>query len=297
MKKFFTLVASILLAGVMQAQTIPNASMEVWQDFTGPTYTQPEFWNTPNPYTAMLGESVVTRSTDAFAGDYSARLETKSLLFDQFRAPGLITLASFMVNIITYEYTSTGGIALNEKVLSLSGKYKYTGVSNDSASVFMYCYRNEGGNLDTIGMGSLFLHDAADWTSFNLNMYYLSDHQPDTFNVIIMSSGITSLTPGSVLLIDSLNAETNVGIFDLEANPIQVQCYPNPAGDFVTFDSPESANQRFITLYDLQGKKLGEHPFFEQSVRIDVSPYSSGTLLYRVTDSNNGLATGTLVIQ
>ena len=67
MKKIFTLFTSILLAGMMQAQTIPNASMEVWQDFTSPTYTQPEFWNTPNPYTAMLGESVVTRSTDAFA--------------------------------------------------------------------------------------------------------------------------------------------------------------------------------------------------------------------------------------
>ncbi len=295
MKKFFTLFAFLSLAFLLQAQTVPNGSMEIWQDFSGPSYTQPEFWNTPNPYTAMLGEPVVTRSTDAFVGDYSARLETKSLLLGQFTAPGLITLASFAVNIVTFEYSFSGGMFLNEKVLSLSGRYKYAGASNDSASVLMYCYKKDGELYDTIGMGSLFLHDAAEWTSFTVNMNYLNDHQPDTFNVMLMSSGVESLNPGSVLFLDNLHAETNVGIFDLNANRIQVQSYPNPATDFVTFESSQGSASRVVTLYDLQGKQLGAFSFTGTSTRINIASYSAGTIFYRVTDDENGLATGTLI--
>jgi hypothetical protein len=296
MKKIFSLLVIFGLAATMQAQTLPNGSLETWQDFTvsGNTFQQPESWNTPNPFTAMAGVTVVTRSTDYYDQPYSARLETKNILRD-FTAPGLITLAKFNVNLITTEYSFSNGLALSEKVHTLTGMYKYQGAQNDSASLLIYCYRLNGHKYDTIGMGYSFLHDAADWTPFELTMNYLNDNQPDTFNVLIMSSGAASLNPGSVMFVDSLRINTNVGIINPETPRLAVNSFPNPTSDKITFEVAQASSDRVLTFYDIQGKKLGEVSFPSTSLEVNLKGYPSGTLLYRIVDPKNGMATGSVV--
>ncbi|MDP2724534.1 MAG: T9SS type A sorting domain-containing protein [Bacteroidales bacterium] len=296
MKKILTLLVIVGLATMLQAQSLPNGSLETWQDFTvgSITFQQPESWNTPNAFTAMAGVTVVTRSTDAYDGTYSARLETKNVIM-QFVAPGLITLATFNVNLTTFEYSFSNGLALSEKVNTLTGMYKYQGAQNDSSSLLIYCYRKDGDTYDTIGMGYSFLHDAADWTPFELTMNYFNDHQPDTFNVLIMSSGAASLNPGSVMFVDSLRINTNVGIINPETPRLAVNSFPNPTSDKITFEVAQASSDRVLTFYDIQGKKLGEVSFPSTSLEVNLKGYPSGTLLYRIVDPKNGMATGSVV--
>jgi len=297
MKKFSTLLILLGFMVSLNAQVLPNADFENWQEVTVATTTfwEPDIWDTPNNFTGQVGTIVVTRSTDAFTGSYAARLETKDVLGGMFKAPGLLTFADFNVNILTFEYTFNGGLPLHAKVFSLSGKYKYAGVSNDSASVLIYCYKKNGELFDTIGMGYAYLHDAADWSDFTVDMNYFSDLQPDTFNVIIMSSGIESLTPGSVMFVDDLSVESNVGVIDLEASRMEVVTYPNPVSEEVTFSTILPSSGRMLYVYNLQGKLLTELPFTGTQLTINIAHYSSGTLLYRVEDPRNGWSTGTIV--
>lgn len=298
MKKFilFFFVASLLTT--IQAQTLPNSTFETWEELTAlnnQTYLQPVFWNTPNEYTVLTDGPVVTRSEEAFIGSYSARLETRNIYNGMFKAPGLLTLASFVVNISTFEYAFHNGIALSEKVLNLSGKYKYAGVSGDSAFVQIYCYKKEGDNYDTIGMGYSYLHNASDWSSFKVNMNYINDHQPDTFNVIIMSSPAESLKPGSVMFVDSMSIHTQVGVLELGMPTLTINCFPNPTTDHVVFEAAQPSAKRSIKFYDIQGKQLNEIAFPATSVEVSLVDYPAGTLLYRVMDPEKGTATGSVV--
>ncbi|MFA5416984.1 MAG: hypothetical protein WC341_00860 [Bacteroidales bacterium] len=296
MKKIITLMVIVGMTVAALSQTLPNGSLETWQDYTvnGVTFQQPESWNTPNPFTVMAGVRVVTSSTDAYDGTYSAKLETKNIA-GSFRAPGLLTLANFDVDLGTFEYSFSNGLALNEKVNALTGMYKYQGAQNDSASLLIYCYRKDGDTYDTIGMGYSFLHDAADWTPFEITMNYLNDNQPDTFNVLIMSSGVASLNPESVMFVDSLRINTNVGIINPEAPRLAVNNFPNPTSDKITFEVALASNDRILTFYDIQGKKLGEVPFPSTTLDVNLKGYPTGTLLYRIVDPKNGMATGSVV--
>ncbi|MBU3928086.1 MAG: PCMD domain-containing protein [Bacteroidetes bacterium] len=295
MKKIFTIFFIFCLVSALNAQTLPNASFENWQEFSFPNYMQPEFWSTPNPFTSQATVTVVTRSEEAYSGTYSARLETKDLVGGMFQAPGLLTLATFNVNLSTFEYAFGNGLPLQEKVLSFTGMYKYEGAQDDSASVAIYCYKKDGDVYDTIGMGHAFLHDVANWTLFEVNMNYLNDHQPDTFNVIIMSSGIGSLNPGSVMFVDSLSVNTNVGVIDLDMPKLVVNCYPNPANDQVTFEVALPSADRVVFFYDLLGKELGKIAFPSTNLQVSLGEYPSGTILYRVVDPKKGMATGSVV--
>ncbi len=297
MKKFFTLVLMMSLVGFLQAQTVPNGSFENWQEYTvvTTTYYEPEFWQTPNAFTGQVGTIVVSKSDDAFQGSFAARLETKDILGGMFQAPGLITLGTFNVNILTFEYTFGGGMATHQKVFSLSGKYKYEGVDNDSASVLIYSYKKDGDDYDTIGMGLAYLHNSSDWSDFNVNMFFLNDHQPDTFNVIIMSSSIESLIPGSVLLVDSLTMHTNVGIIDLNTNPMQVMTYPNPANDQISFETTQPSTKRMVYFFDILGKQLAVVSYPSTTLSVNLATFPSGTLYYRIDDPINGFSTGSFI--
>ncbi len=49
--------------------------------------------------------------------------------------------ADFNIDLITQEFSFSGGLFLQDKVTKLMGKYKYTGAENDSASVIIYCFK------------------------------------------------------------------------------------------------------------------------------------------------------------
>ena len=293
MKNYFTLVFLLLCFSVINAQEIPNPDFETWEDMG--TYEDPEFWNTPNPFTSLAGAITVSKSEDAYSGTYSARLETVDILGGLYQAPGLLTYADFFVDFQTGEYSFGGGIPKSETVTHVHGKYKYSGVAGDSASIIAVSFRHpEGEDNDTTAIGFSFLPDASEWTEFTVNMVQLSEETPDTFNIMILSSGSFELVAGSVLYVDDLSISIITDIAERE-NEFSISTYPNPVIDRVTFEANKTANDRMLDIYDLTGRRISSQNFNSEKIIVDLSQFPAGMYTYRVSSENNLLKSGQLV--
>ena len=294
MKKYFTMIIAMLLMVSFYAQELPNADLESWID--SGTYEEPEFWTTPNPFTSLAGVVTVSKSEDAYSGTYSARLETKDLIGGLYQAPGMLTYADFNVDFQTGEFSFSGGLPMTETVDYFSGMYKYTGVDKDSAAVVIISFRHpEGEEADTVGSGFVFLHDAEDWTEFTVKMIPISDNQPDTFNVIILSSGSTELKAGSVMFVDDLSISLITGIEEQSESDLHVDVFPNPVRNEVTFNAHSNDNDRSIAIYDMTGRMVRSVSFNGEKLSIDMSDLPEGVYAYHISRNNSLLKSGSLI--
>lgn len=292
MKNLILPFVLLLLSSYAVGQNVPNNDFDNWIDMG--LYEEPENWNTPNPFLISFGEQNVYKSTDSFSGNYSAKLETKNM-FGAADIPGLITLAEIDVDLLAQTYSIKGGLPLNENVSKLTGMYKYSGVDTDSGLVIIYNFRRDGeGEIDTIGYGLLSLPNASIWTPFTVTMVNQNYNVPDTFNVIILSSG-DQMTAGSVLHVDSLAIETNTGIIDLNQSRLKVSVYPNPASEVVNFKTYNISSDRKIYIIDASGKVVFEHEFNNYDVNINIQNLTDGFYTYGVTERGKLLATGSFL--
>ncbi|HDO28030.1 MAG TPA: T9SS type A sorting domain-containing protein [Bacteroidetes bacterium] len=281
------------------AQTLPNYSFENW--VKTPSYEEPLPWNTPNPLTSLASVVTVEKSDDAYSGNYSAKLTTKKIEVGtiSYVSPGLVTYADFHVDYQTLETSFSGGLLMPERISSLSGMYKYTGQNNDSATVLIYNFRHpEGEQIDTIGIGVLFLHDTGQWSPFTVQMNYLNDHQPDTFNVLMMSTAsfnIEIMPLGSVLMLDSITVKTSTGIFDLNVGTIDLNVYPNPATNRIIFETTEPEKNRKVNIFDVSGKLVRQLDFNQKSLPLNLNGLPSGNYSYRIFTGNKLYNSGTFI--
>ena len=272
-------------------QALPNNSFENWTQYIG--YTEPDDWNTPNQFT-FLFDKTVSESTDAFEGSSSALLETKSVL--GITLPGIITLADIYINFTDSTYGVSGGFFLQENIFKLTGRYKYQGVENDSATVFMYNFKNTAETgYDTIGFGVNVMGNANEWTPFSVYMFNLNNQVPDTFNVVISSSMAIGAQVGSKLWVDSLSIYTNTGIIDLWGPKPNLKAYPNPASNYITFETEEIINDSYISIYSPEGKLVLQQNFDGFSAMADISSLSKGIYAYKLMVKNRIKNSGTFI--
>jgi hypothetical protein len=299
MKKIYILIFISLFVYAIQAQELTNPGFESWENFG--SYEEPVGWHTPNPFTSLIGAITVTKSDDAAAGMYSAKLESILIEFGplKYNVPGLVTYADFDVDFVSGDFTFGGGLYMPFPVQSLSGKYKYMSVEDDTASVIIYSYAHpEGEPMDTIGIGYGFKGAAAEWTDFMVPMFPLNDHTPDTFNVLLMSTNtfnIDSVTPGSILYVDELSIETSVGIFNLTGRQTEISVYPNPTTNYITFESAENGTNRVLRIFDINGRELKNMEFNTLKVNVDVSSFTKGHYSYVLQEDNELLNSGSFI--
>lgn len=291
MKNIILLIFLTIFGSLAYAQQIPNNKFDNW--VTVGSYEEPDNWDTPNAELSILGQATVSKSTDAYAGNFSAKLETKNVVLTD--APGLITLADFSVNIATLEFEIKGGLALKENVSKLTGMYKYSGANNDSASVIIYNYKNTDGAIDTIGVGIKSLGDTGEWTAFTVDMEQISTNIPDTFNVIIVSSGL-NFQAGSVLLVDSLVIETNTGIISLDREKEDISIFPNPATELINLEMKTTSKNRSVFLFNMNGMMVKEVPFNENRIAIGVNDLLPGYYTFRVLEGKVNVTYGSFIV-
>lgn len=185
------------------SQQAPNADFETWNS-TG-NYAQPASWSTPNPSSAGLGIYTVTKETTwVQSGGASAKLQTRSAL--GFKIPGLLTLGTFDINLLTMEATITGGAAFTGSPSSLTGYLQYQPKSGDNCFIGVLILRKNGTSWDTLGTGE-YTNTAIlnSWNQFLIPISYTSPATPTHLNIIIMSSDKDDPQTGSILYIDNLS--------------------------------------------------------------------------------------------
>ena len=284
-----------LVVSISAQQQILNGSFENWTD-SGLGYEDPNSWDTPNESTLITTVFTVTKSDDASTGNYSAKLESK-LLIGEYVSPGVVTLGEFVVDFLTQTATMEGGIPFTDRPIALNGDYKNFPAANDSTLVMVIFteYLEVKGKTDTIGLGIMYAADVvANWTSFSVPIAFFNDHDPDTMNIIVVSSNMFSPNKDSYMFIDNLTLEYEAGIDDLE-NIVETNVFPNPANDKLSFTFGEKVNAH-LNIYSIDGQQIYNDVVNGINQTVDVSNFAAGTYYFSVFEKNKKISSGQFVI-
>ena len=285
MRYLFSLLmfmSSLFISSSIFAQEIPNADMEKWIKYG--TYEDPQYWKTPNQATSPLFVFSVTKeSTDVYAGSYAARLESMSILGGMAIVPGFMTIGDFDVNTSTMEYSIYGGVSFTNRPLRLKGYHKYIPQDGDQWLIAINTFKYDSVNdkLDTIGIG-FFEGGATDsiWTPFEVFINYWSQDDPDSLNIIILSSSNETPPAGSLLLIDSMWFDYTPSSLAEDRNEVQFDVYPNPATNQVTIRLNHET-EAFISLTNLWGQDVFKQIIKDKTTSIDLSHLPKGIYLVK----------------
>jgi len=302
---FIALFFSIMVSGQNE---IPNPNLESWDadtSFTQVIYWNPDHWSTPNDFVALLGQSdklVVKYSTDAYSGDTCAMLESKVLQIFTFSllAPGTLTLGTFEIDKVQFTGDVKGGIPFTLRPAKLKGYWKYNPQETDKgmAAIILTRWNAETSVRDTVGEGVLLAEsEISDWTGFEVPVEYNLAGDPDTMNIVLMSSDFMDGFDGSLMYVDDLSLELFAGItYDLMPD-FRVGIYPNPAGEIVIFELAEVPSDPVLKIFDSKGTIVGSVVPKEQKVECNISALESGTYYYELFIGMKRLNSGPFIVE
>jgi hypothetical protein len=256
-------IFSFLLATEMPAQTtVPNGGFENW--VSGGSYENPQFWDTPNQAISLLlpfGTKVVTKSTDHESGSFSARLESKQLTFPSLVVPGVVTLGILTIDVFGMTYAINGGVPITDKPTHLKGFYKFQPQGGDSCAIGIGLTKWNNGTRDSVGLGAFSTHDVVnDWTPFYAWIDYVLLEQPDTFNILAISSADSFPTPGTVLYIDDISLDYTLGT-DRNNPAAGIEIYQDrPEKQILVYFDFEKPEETELQLFNMTGQPAARIP-------------------------------------
>jgi len=251
-----------LLLQLRGQTTVPNGDFETW--VTHGSYQNPQYWDTPNGAIALalpFGTQVVTKSTDRESGSFSARLESKQLSVPSIVIPGVVTLGTLTINIFALTYTINGGAPINDMPSHLRGFFKFQPKGGDSCAIGIGLTKWNNGTRDSIGIGTFSTHDTINtWTPFSAWINYIKNEQPDTFNILAISSADSTPTAGTVLYVDNLSLDYITGI-NREDPAAGIDIYQDREEKqilvYFDFEKPETTE---IQLFNMTGQTVAKTP-------------------------------------
>ncbi len=258
---------------------IPNSDFEQWNTF--PDYEDPVGWDTPNEEISAIpifGTTTVTKSTDHYTGIYSARLESKDV-FLIGGIPGFMTCGTLNIDSSTLLFEVTGGAPVYDIPTHLKGYYKFLPKGGDSCAIGIGLFKTyidtvSGNTTVVVGVGSFSTKDTIpDWTYFSVWIDYFIPDQPDTMNIIALSSAQEIPTAGTVLFVDNLFLDYTVGIDPTDpASGINIYNDQETKRLLVFFEFEKAETTR-VRLYSITGQPLIDIPEEEFQNGKVVVPY------------------------
>lgn len=255
---------------------VPDPSFEDWAT---ETTENPDNWFTPNELMAALNAETVTKTTDAFAGQYAAELKTAQHPINGDTIPGVISVGPFNFSggfpFVPAPYTGTPTM--------INGMYKFSPVGGDIASLQIQFLQNGA----QIGMHvESFTNPTMGYTSFSSPLVITG--QPDSIIFLVFSGD----NPGSVLKLDELAfSGGNVGLD--EFNQMNVSIYPNPASDVVMI---KSDGIYAYSMVDMCGKVVHSGETLSGAQAIDLGLIPSGSYFIQI-ESDTRTETHKLIVE
>ena len=184
-------------------QEIPNGDFESWPPNN---FGNPEFWDSPNAETSGFPFflTTVSQTSDSHSGDYAAKVST-GVILGQI-VPGVLTLGELILNITDPEATEFNGIPFTARPSGMGGFYKYSTDGNDFGGIglLMTRFNTQTNQRDTIAFGLAEFTPQPEYKEFKLLVNYLSHQEPDSLNIVIISSASPQMSDSSELIIDDL---------------------------------------------------------------------------------------------
>jgi hypothetical protein len=301
MKRTLLLITALVVTAFQvnaQNDTIPNPSYEHW--FTENDVELIQSWSSTNPWVSLVGIVNIFKDSDAYDGDFAVELKTVIVPIGPFNVPGLITLGSVAVNVITTEASIEGGIPWTSKPAMLKGYYKYNPADGDSCGIIALFTRfiPAKGKRDTLGIGTFYsTQTVEEWTQFNMNINFFSAEIPDSMNIIVSSSAsLFDPIVGSTLWVDAFEFEGSSGIgLDIIPN-VGVNVYPNPAKNYVTFAFEKSINESELIIYNLDGQMVRSDLVSGKEKTLQVGDLPAGTYYFHLLDGRTRISSGSFLV-
>jgi hypothetical protein len=253
MKKQLLILSTILASGAF-AQQLPNPSFENWtnQFF----YEEPTNWATLNPVILFDAEAPisVTKSTDAQAGSYSARIASTAADFEGTGTPETLPgiLFNGFIDFATGAFVA--GTPFNFRPDSFKGWAKYAPDAGDAFVVQATLSKWDAtlGIRNTLAEGVYFSDVATSvFTSFEFDFNYDSEDFPDTISVFVINTNPEIPAPGSILFVDDFSMDyTSSASLNENANDY-FKAYPNPVTDELRLRSEKDET---VEIYSVNGK-------------------------------------------
>ncbi len=274
-----------------QVDSIPNFDFENWE--AADVGEKPIAWDVSNIDLVLGTVTTVTKDPAAFSGNFCARLETieEDIPFVGIVvAPGIITLGEFVIDLVAMTGNVIGGIPFTARPTMLKGYYKYSPAGIDSCLIAIGLSKwNTGNNeRDTVGYGYFnSKNTVTEWTLFEMLIEYASPDNPDSMNIIIMSTDTSILAIGSTLWVDSLFFDFTTEIKDLTNNQ-SISVYPNPSADGVFSLEIYPGNTNYdLKIYNVLGSEIIKSKILNRKSKIDMSSYPKGIYFLKVSSDNN----------
>jgi len=261
---------NVSFTGVTSQPEMMNGDFENWESQTN--YTVANWYN--------QGESEgVTRTTDAYKGEYGIVLKTY-MGTDQNSNPvaraGQIATGYYPKDC-NGNCQQMGGYSFSNQIDTLAFWYKYTpSVITDSANIYLQFKKN---GLPINGRSDK-LPPSVDYRYFEIPFNVYSE--PDTVIVNIQSSSWEDMSVssvGSVLTIDEVHFKSQpilyTGLSAFVAKD-QLSVFPNPSEG--KFRIQNEAGIKQVIVYNILGKKVYSKIYsnLEKSNEIDLTKFQKG---------------------
>lgn len=252
------LILSSMLFATMAFAQIPNNGFEMWTNQG--SYNTPDNWGNLNPLTSAASVYTCTKGTPGSVGASYIKLTSKTVA-----GLGVVPGVAVSGTINTSSFTAGSGFPFNGQPVSLKGKWQHMASGTDEGFISVYLTKwNTGTNSrDTVGsavrnLGAM----AMAWTSFTININYVSSVLPDSAIIILSASGAGGATPAnnSYLYVDDLSFfGGTVGIAENTITINDISIVPNPATNFLNVNYvSKNESEVLIDLIDVTGKSVIE---------------------------------------
>lgn len=317
--------STLLYSTSAQTPDFDNPSMEEWLSVSGAlSLERPTNFHGSDstlrgiaPMLMIAGYPItpkkqISKSTDAYEGDFAARIVTLNLGTTFGNTPGILANGPIEVDMsaagsiddgigITDILKVSGGTpTLGRKVDSVVAYIKSPVTNTDSAIVFINAKRNIGGTMNIIGSGSTIIEPGADYQRIVISMEYITESMiaTDSLTIMFVSSFTTATPTGTTpifnftenneILVDKVALYTSVatGI----NNPYQTQdlgiiAYPIPASQQIHFNNTNNIPHNLLAIYDMQGRILLQKSLQTGINTIDIQHWPAGNYMYEVIDT------------
>lgn len=280
MKRFYILIANLIFASSVFAQTIPNGSFENWNNTNG--YPEPDSWATFNVFALFSGGDFgVTQETPGAVGSSYARLTCVA------DADGLPSGAvAFTGSLDILSGSGSSGFPVNNLPNFLSGQYRSLINGDDLAGVlcFFTKWNPAAGVSDTLALGTLEITQTQNnWLNFDMPIVPMMAGTPDSCTIFLIAGGGNAPEVGNYLDIDDLHFTGGTASID-ETTQSQFSAWPNPMSDVLRLDLSAMENTNDVTIYDIQGRRMAQWQLGATQNTLDVAQLPAGCYVLHVSN-------------
>lgn len=290
MKTTFTFLLVLLSVGLFAQDTLNNFGLNTWESSGKQPpfdWQEPKGWTSSNSLTEFISAGVVKTEIPQ-SGSVQAQIKTLNV-FGQ-NVPGLLINGDFPISISdTGRVPLLGGEPMTTVKTKAYGLYNFASSdTTDSATVIIAFkkFNTNTGEPDAVAMGTISLAQtpAGALYPFVIDVQTMTNDQPDSVVVTMISSGTSDFKTGGILTVDFIMFTQPLGVPVISSPRVLV--YPNPAKDEAFIDMG-GYNYTNYTVTDIMGKTISGNAIEAGTMlqRIDLNGYKNG--VYFVTLTNN----------